>query len=172
MTFVQQINHWSGPLCLVLSAAVLLLGILAARTQKKLTRVQRTWEILLGGVDSGNVERLLVQHLEERNRQSLELEQIRNRLHSLESRMMTAKRFSGLVKYDAFEGVGGEQSFSMALFDDHGNGVVVTSQVGRAESRVFGKRLVEGRCDKGLTDEEEAAIREAAGGKSRPQISP
>ena len=43
-----------------------------------------------------------------------------------------AVRRVGLVRYDAFEDVGGRLSFSCALLDDHGNGVVMTSINGRA----------------------------------------
>jgi hypothetical protein len=77
-----------------------------------------------------------------------------------------------MVRFDAFEGVGGEQSFSLAVYDDEGNGAVLTSQVGRAESRVFGKKLSGGRGDRGLSQEEEAAVLEAAGGRVKPQITP
>lgn len=172
MTLFQAVNPWAGLLCLVLLAAVIGLSFVAAAQNKRLRALHRLWSDLLGGVDAENVERLLIQHLEDRARQEMELEQLRQRLHILESKMRSAKRFVGMVRFDAFEGVGGEQSFSLAVYDDDGNGAVLTSQVGRAESRVFGKKLAGGRSDRGLSQEEEAAVMEAAGGRVRPQITP
>ena len=40
----------------------------------------------------------------------------------------------GVVRYDAFDEIGGQQSFSAALLDEHGDGVVITSITGRSAS--------------------------------------
>ena len=73
-----------------------------------------------------------------------------------------AVRRVGLVRYDAFEDVGGRLSFSCALLDDHRNGVVVTSINGRQDTRVYAKPVVEGRSAYNLSVEEEEAIRQAS----------
>jgi hypothetical protein len=67
----------------------------------------------------------------------------------------------GLVRYDAFEDVGGRLSFSCALLDGLGNGVVVTSINGRQDTRVYAKPITEGRSQYNLSIEEEEAIRQA-----------
>jgi hypothetical protein len=72
-----------------------------------------------------------------------------------------AVRRVGLVRYDAFEDVGGRLSFSCALLDARGNGVVVTSINGRQDTRVYAKPIVEGRSHYNLSIEEEEAIRQA-----------
>ena len=66
-----------------------------------------------------------------------------------------------LLRYDAFEDVGGRLSFSCALLDDHGSGVVLTSINGRHETRVYAKPVQDGRSDYNLSAEEEEAIRRA-----------
>jgi len=72
-----------------------------------------------------------------------------------------AIRRVGLVRYDAFEDVGGRLSFSCALLDDHGAGVVVTSINGRQDTRVYAKPITEGRSPYNLSVEEEEAIKQA-----------
>jgi hypothetical protein len=72
-----------------------------------------------------------------------------------------AIRRVGLVRYDAFEDVGGRLSFSCALLDDHGAGVVVTSINGRQDTRVYAKPVTEGRSPYNLSVEEEEAIKQA-----------
>ena len=72
-----------------------------------------------------------------------------------------AVRHVGLVRYDAFEDVGGRLSFSCALLDDHGTGVVMTSINGRQDTRVYAKPITEGRSAYNLSGEEEEAIRQA-----------
>jgi hypothetical protein len=78
-----------------------------------------------------------------------------------ESMIEGAVRHVGLVRYDAFEDVGGRLSFSCALLDDLGNGVVVTSINGRQDTRVYAKPIAEGRSQYNLSIEEEEAIRQA-----------
>jgi hypothetical protein len=75
-----------------------------------------------------------------------------------------AVRNVGLVRYDAFEDVGGRLSFSCAMLDDHGTGVVVTSINGRQDTRVYAKPIVDGRSQYNLSIEEEEAIRQALAG--------
>ena len=66
-----------------------------------------------------------------------------------------------LLRYDAFEDVGGRLSFSCAMLDDHGTGVVLTSINGRQETRVYAKPVTEGTSAYNLSPEEEEAIRQA-----------
>jgi hypothetical protein len=68
-----------------------------------------------------------------------------------------------LLRYDAFEDVGGRLSFSCALLDDHGSGVVLTSINGRQETRVYAKPVTQGTSSHNLSLEEEEAIRRALG---------
>jgi hypothetical protein len=75
-----------------------------------------------------------------------------------------AVRRVGLVRYDAFEDVGGRLSFSCALLDDHGSGVVMTSINGRADTRVYAKPVTEGQSQYNLSLEEEEAIGQALTG--------
>jgi hypothetical protein len=66
-----------------------------------------------------------------------------------------------LVRYDAFEDVGGRLSFSCAMLDDQGTGVVLTSINGRQETRVYAKPINGGRSTYNLSSEEDEAIRQA-----------
>jgi hypothetical protein len=81
-----------------------------------------------------------------------------------------AVRHLGLVRYDAFEDVGGRLSFSCALLDAKGNGVVMTSINGRQDTRVYAKPVTEGRSAYSLSIEEEEAIRQALSSPPREAV--
>ena len=66
-----------------------------------------------------------------------------------------------LLRYDAFEDVGGRLSFSCAMLDEHGTGVVLTSINGRQETRVYAKPVTERASPYNLSMEESEAIRQA-----------
>lgn len=66
-----------------------------------------------------------------------------------------------LVRYSAFEQGGGELSFSAALLDRKGDGVIFTSIFGRDEARFYGKPVKAGKSEYNLSEEERLAIKEA-----------
>ncbi len=71
----------------------------------------------------------------------------------------------GLVRYDAFDDVGGELSFSAALLDEHDDGIVITAINGRSEGRTYAKLVTGGSAAAVLSDEERAAIDAARSGR-------
>lgn len=73
----------------------------------------------------------------------------------------------GLIRYDAFEEMGGQVSFSVALLDDHGDGVVVTSINGRTETRTYAKPVKGLDSTHNLSDDERNAIAAASSGSGR-----
>lgn len=66
-----------------------------------------------------------------------------------------------LLRYNAFEDVTGEQSFSIALLDGNGNGTVISSILGRQNSRCFGKAIVNGQPMQPLSEEEQLVFLQA-----------
>src|SRR5256885_15625741 len=79
----------------------------------------------------------------------------------LETSTTRALQRVGVVRFNPFQDSGGDQSFAIALLDQGGSGVVVSSLHGRAETRIFAKQVVNGRSTHSLSDEEQQAIRAA-----------
>lgn len=67
----------------------------------------------------------------------------------------------GLVRFDAFEDAGGSQSFALALIDDDGDGIVLTSLHSRQATRLYVKSIRRGVADAPLSGEEVQAMRNA-----------
>jgi hypothetical protein len=70
-------------------------------------------------------------------------------------------RHLAVVRYDAFGDMGGHLSWSMALLDDAGDGVVLTSIHGRSDARTYAKSVSTWASDAQLSPEEEEAIASA-----------
>jgi hypothetical protein len=69
-----------------------------------------------------------------------------------------ALRHVSVVRYDAFGDLGGRFSFSAALLDDSGDGIILTSIHGRSETRTYVKGITQGRSDIDLSPEEQKAM--------------
>lgn len=76
-----------------------------------------------------------------------------------------AIRDVGVVRYDALEEMSGARSFSLALLNAAGDGIVVTSINGRTESRTYAKAVRGGDAAEELSPEEYRAIRTARLGR-------
>jgi hypothetical protein len=72
-----------------------------------------------------------------------------------------ALRHLAVVRYDAFGDMGGHLSWSLALLDDAGNGVVLTSIHGRSDARTYAKSVASWTCEQQLSPEEDEAISHA-----------
>src|ERR687886_397693 len=82
-------------------------------------------------------------------------------LSRVDRRVDTAVSKTSLVRYDAYEGAGGQQSASIALLDAARNGVVVSAIQGRDYARVYVKELDRGRASIALSPEELEAVERA-----------
>jgi uncharacterized protein DUF4446 len=85
-------------------------------------------------------------------------EEVTARIEALQAVADTSLRHLAVVRYDAFGDMGGHLSWSMALLDDSGDGVVLTSIHGRSDSRTYAKNVTGWTAGQQLSPEEEEAI--------------
>jgi Protein of unknown function (DUF4446) len=76
-----------------------------------------------------------------------------------------ALRDFAIVRYDALQEMSGQLSFSLALLNAQGDGIVLTSINGRAETRTYAKAVIAGKAAQQLSPEEEEAVRTARTGR-------
>lgn len=145
---------------------------LAVANALKVKRLQNRWRVIFDGAKGENIERMLLTHLRDRMELQAQIDELRKTSEILTEKSQVAKRYVGLVRYDAFEDVGGAQSFALAIYDEKGDGVVLTSVIGRADCRVYCKPLVRGRSERTLSQEEQRAIVDAVESGPRPILSP
>ncbi|MBA2464244.1 MAG: DUF4446 family protein [Nocardioidaceae bacterium] len=89
----------------------------------------------------------------------LDVQGLRGEVQALRTEVSDALRHLAVVRYDAFGDMGGHLSWSLALLDDAGNGVVLTSIHGRSDARTYAKNVSGWVCDQQLSPEEEETIK-------------
>ncbi len=147
-------------------AALALLFALAALI--RLRKLSRALTQLTGGDDGATfVEAVTRQHRETQSMRT-DVGLLREDLAAARADLSDALRHVAVVRYDAFGDMGGRLSFSAALLDDAGDGLVLTSINGRSETRTYAKGVKGGESDHSLSPEEEQAI----GYASRNAVQP
>jgi len=86
---------------------------------------------------------------------------LRQEVAALRAEAGDGLRHLAVVRYDAFGDMGGHLSWSLALLDDGGDGVVLSSIHGRSEARTYAKNVNGWTCDQQLSPEEDEAIAHA-----------
>lgn len=86
---------------------------------------------------------------------------LRQEVAALRAELAGALRHVAVARYDAFPDMGGQLSWSLALLDDDGDGVVITSINGRSDARTYAKQVIGWISDQQLSPEEEQAIAHA-----------
>jgi Protein of unknown function (DUF4446) len=161
----DDLTSTAGVVALIAGALALAALALLAVLSRRLRQLQEAQRFVLG--DGG--ERDLVNHA-----QSLQqgfdylnaevqgrFSQLEQRLQAGEERLDRSISHSAVVRYDAYGEMSGRQSSSIALIDDTGSGVVMSSILHREQARLYAKGITQGQPDLELSPEETEAIEAA-----------
>lgn len=156
-SFTSNMGFWLGAFLVLQVVWLLAVLTLFARTRSLHRRLRQ----LTAGASGVSLERVLVDHLARVEEVDTRQNRMEERVAALEARIPLCVQRVGLVRYDAFEDVGGQQSFSLAMLDAQQNGIILTSVYTRSDVRVYAKALRQGQPSHPLSEEEQQAIRVA-----------
>lgn len=109
------------------------------------------------GKDSGSVDTLpaLLRAVESNQRDVAQLKEAFDAA-SIESR--THFKYMGIVRYNAFDGVAGQQSYSLCILDENKTGILISNLVGTTFARGYAVEIKTGEPSRPLGEEETAAL--------------
>jgi len=148
-------------LSLIAIAFIMLLGL--GLLLSRLARLNRLYRRLTQGTSGGNVEEILHQYMGTVESVSAASKTLKDRLDVLAKQQLLCLQRVGVVRFDAFEEVGGEQSFAVVVLDSERNGFALSSVYSRSDVRVYAKHISNGQPSHPLTKEEERALSQAEG---------
>lgn len=93
------------------------------------------------------------------------IEKNRKDIHALYRKFESSLQKLGIIKYDAFDQIGGKLSFCMALLDENNNGFILNSVYGAEGCYTYTKEIQNGTCQTSLGQEEEKALNMAMYGE-------
>jgi hypothetical protein len=129
--------------------------------QIRLGKVNAEYKALVAGTSGGNLEQILQDHIAQVRDTTERLKELEALAHQTDLASRRSLQWLGVLRFNPFNDVGGDQSFALALVDGYGNGVVVSSLHMRDLTRVYAKPLKKWEAEHHLTDEEKQAIANA-----------
>lgn len=154
-------RQYQAEVMVVQAAVTVLMGLCLVVALVGLRRMRSRYADLLRSSSGESLEDILQQYLQYAVDAKERADSADERLAQLLKQVQGCLQRSGIVRFDAFDTVSGKQSFSLALLDADGDGVVLTTLYGRDSCRVYGKQVRGGKAES-LTQEEQQAIEAAA----------
>lgn len=93
--------------------------------------------------------------------------EILNQINGLDKDLEGCIQKVGILRYSAFQDTGSDLSFTLALLDEHNNGVVFNGIYSREMSNIYAKPIENGKSKYTLSEEEQEAIRRAIEGNNQ-----
>lgn len=146
---------------LCLGILVVLMLFIIGNLYFSLSYLKKRYRKMMTGVDGGNLERMLIGHIDETKAVAEENKRLDEEGRRMDALLQTAITRVGIVRFSAFEGMGSDLSYAVAMLDSHNNGVIFSSIFGREYSRSYVKPVEAGTSTYTLTKEEEQALKDA-----------
>lgn len=124
-------------------------------------RLRRAYDGLVAGAEESSFVDAMGRSAASAAALRLDVDRVREQLAAVQGDAAGALRRTAVVRYDAFGDLGGALSFSVALLDGDGDGLVLTCINGRSETRTYAKGVTGGRSDVALSPEEQEAVEQA-----------
>jgi hypothetical protein len=159
--FIAFIRDYTEIVIIVLFVISVVTLVILANTNKRLSKTIETYQNLMGGADAENLEAAVTENIRCVDSVRSNVTKIMEEHYEIKKLLNKSMQKLGMVRYNAFDDVGGEMSFSIALLDNQGNGVILSSIYGREEARVYAKPIAGGRSLYNLSEEEKQALRKA-----------
>jgi hypothetical protein len=160
VNYLNQFLPQDGILCLQLALIAVFFVLCVvfwqrSRTQKKLLAY---YAKLMDDFPGGNLESILMQLTKAEEDNNKAIQDLAGKVGQIEGKLPRYISRVNLVRYKGFPDVGGDLSFSLAMLDQQGDGVVITSIHGREETRVYAKDIRKFVSEHALSDEEKRVI--------------
>ncbi len=150
-------------LFLILLVFIVVLFVIIILQMKKLNRLQKRLSKFMTGKDAKSLEKDIVGLYEDNKFLKINVDKNKKDIRTLYKNMEHAFQKIGLIKYDAFQQMGGKLSFSLALLDENNNGFILNSVHSTEGCYTYTKEIKSGECAISLGEEEQQALDMAIG---------
>lgn len=155
------INEFQPYMVIALGILVILLIILVISLYSAVNKLEKKYKKLMRGVNNANLEESLVEYVDMVQKSNILSQEVKDKLDGINGRIDNCVQKVSIVRYKAFEDVGSDLSFSIAILNNNNNGVLITGIYGRNESTTYAKPIDKGLSRYDLSEEELYVLNEA-----------
>ena len=147
-----------GILIVALVVIILFLIILNIVNIRSISKLKKKYDKFMLGKNAESLENEITDLFEDNKFIKNAIEKNKKDIQTLYKKFESSFQKIGIIKYDAFDQIGGKLSFCMALLDENNNGFILNSVYGAEGCYTYTKEIKNGNCETSLGQEEEKAL--------------
>lgn len=144
---------------------IFILLLMNISNKAKIKKLKSKYNKFMNGLSDVNLEVVLENCIDKLNGVIEKNKELEFNINDIKRNMYYCIQKVGVVRYNAFDDVGSDLSFSVALLDNNDDGVVISSLYARESSSTYAKPIVRGKSKYALSAEEIKAIDNARKGQ-------
>ena len=157
------INQNQETLIAAATAILLFLLFWNIYLQRGLSKIKKRTRSFFASSEGKDLEEIIYKQIKKTNEVDYEIKKIAEDNKKIKNNLAECIQKVGVIRFNPFGDVGGNQSFVIALLDNSLSGVIIQSLYSREGVRVYSKQIKEGKSEYTLGKEEEEAIKMADG---------
>ena len=159
MEILKMIMEYIDYIIVGMMITILLLLIILISLGVSQRKLKKKYKKLMEGSNGKSLEKQIFTSLSEIERIKANIDVMNDSIHNLEENMLTSFQKMGVVKYDAFNEMGGKLSFVLALLDKNNNGYLLNSVHSTKEGcYTYLKEIINGQSFLELSADEKQAL--------------
>lgn len=154
----NTINNFSPYYILgnIILSLILLISLILVNLKFK--KVNKKYSKFFNNSDNTNIERLVEENIDLCHEITNKNKDIESKINFIERNILQCVQKVGIVRYNAFDNVGSNLSFAIAILDGNDNGIVLNGIYSRESTTTYAKAIINGQSKYTLSAEEIQAI--------------
>lgn len=145
----------------LLFITILFLLLFLLRMKEKILYLEKRYSKLLQGEKVSSMETIILKRFAEIDMLKKSTRTVADTLGAISNMCEASLQKVGLVKYDAFDDVGGNLSHALAMLDRNNNGVIINVIHSKDRCFTYAKEVIKGKVYTVLSEEEQDALNKA-----------
>jgi len=162
---INIINNYASLIMIGLLLITIILIIVTILLLSSVNKLERKYKRLMRGTTGKSLEELINSKLDEIEVSKEVSNEALEKCEELKNEMRKCVNKVAIMRYKAFEDVGSDLSFSIAILDDHNDGIILTGIYTRHDSTTYAKPIDKGISRYDLSEEEMHVLKEAINNK-------
>lgn len=165
-SIINMINEYSIFIIMGLAIITLLLFIITIVLLSSVKKLEKKYRKMMRGVNNKNLEQALNDNLDNIEKALIKSQEAIDECKNISEELKGCVNKVAIMRYKAFEDVGSDLSFSIAILDSYNDGVIITGIYSRHDSTTYAKPIDKGISRYDLSEEELHVLNEAINSKN------
>ena len=165
-SIINIVNEYSIFIIMGLAIITLLLFIITIVLLSSVKKLEKKYRKMMRGVNNKNLEQALNDNLDNIEKALVKSQEAIDECKNISEELKGCVNKVAIMRYKAFEDVGSDLSFSIAILDSYNDGVIITGIYSRHDSTTYAKPIYKGISRYDLSQEELHVLNEAINSKN------